>query len=73
MKILQILYCPLCCEGLSIELPVLVHPQTCHLFQTPFTLTLRLWDIFILEGEKVLTAMAYTILHLHKSEFFFLQ
>ena len=36
--------------------------------QTPFTLTLRLWDIFILEGEKILTAMAYTILKLHKSE-----
>ncbi|TRY90683.1 hypothetical protein DNTS_018249 [Danionella cerebrum] len=33
---------------------------------TPFTLTLRLWDIFILEGEKVLTAMAYTLLLLHK-------
>lgn len=36
--------------------------------QTPFTLTLRLWDIYILEGEKILTAMAYTILKLHKSE-----
>ncbi|NXU11624.1 US6NL protein, partial [Pardalotus punctatus] len=31
-----------------------------------FTLTLRLWDIYILEGERVLTAMAYTILKLHK-------
>lgn len=36
--------------------------------QTPFTLTLRLWDIYILEGERVLTAMAYTILKLHKSK-----
>ncbi|RXM35613.1 hypothetical protein EOD39_3994 [Acipenser ruthenus] len=33
---------------------------------TPFTLTLRLWDIYILEGERILTAMAYTILKLHK-------
>ncbi|KTG03138.1 hypothetical protein cypCar_00023389 [Cyprinus carpio] len=38
----------------------------CFIDRTPFTLTLRLWDIFILEGEKVLTAMAYTILQLHK-------
>ncbi|XP_051947976.1 USP6 N-terminal-like protein [Xyrauchen texanus] len=38
----------------------------CFIDRTPFTLTLRLWDIFILEGEKVLTAMAYTILQVHK-------
>lgn len=36
--------------------------------QTPFTLTLRLWDIFILEGERLLTAMSYTILKIHKSK-----
>ncbi|KAG2459908.1 US6NL protein, partial [Polypterus senegalus] len=33
---------------------------------TPFTLTLRLWDIYILEGERILTAMSYTVLKLHK-------
>ncbi|XP_030646475.1 USP6 N-terminal-like protein [Chanos chanos] len=38
----------------------------CFIDRTPFTLTLRLWDIYILEGEKVLTAMAYTALKLHK-------
>ncbi|KAM9754109.1 uncharacterized protein ACNS7B_007192 [Menidia menidia] len=38
----------------------------CFVDRTPFTLTLRLWDIYILEGEKILTAMAYTILKLHK-------
>ncbi|XP_015193799.2 USP6 N-terminal-like protein isoform X1 [Lepisosteus oculatus] len=38
----------------------------CFIDRTPFTLTLRLWDIYILEGEKILTAMAYTILKLHK-------
>ncbi|KAG7454609.1 hypothetical protein MATL_G00261570 [Megalops atlanticus] len=38
----------------------------CFLDRTPFTLTLRIWDIYILEGEKVLTAMSYTILKLHK-------
>ncbi|XP_067356839.1 TBC1 domain family member 3K isoform X2 [Channa argus] len=38
----------------------------CFIERTPFTLTLRLWDIYILEGEKMLTAMAYTTLKLHK-------
>ncbi|XP_060759004.1 USP6 N-terminal-like protein isoform X2 [Neoarius graeffei] len=38
----------------------------CFLDRTPFTLTLRIWDIYILEGEKVLPAMSYTILKLHK-------
>ncbi|XP_043083215.1 USP6 N-terminal-like protein [Puntigrus tetrazona] len=38
----------------------------CFIDRTPFTLTLRLWDIYILEGEKILTAMAYTLLKLHK-------
>ncbi|XP_043915524.1 uncharacterized protein LOC122791697 [Protopterus annectens] len=40
----------------------------CFIDRTPFTLTLRLWDIYILEGERVLTAMAYTILKLHKKK-----
>ncbi|XP_031424927.1 USP6 N-terminal-like protein isoform X2 [Clupea harengus] len=38
----------------------------CFIDRTPFTLTLRLWDIFILEGDRLLTAMAYSILRLHK-------
>ncbi|XP_029378672.1 USP6 N-terminal-like protein isoform X2 [Echeneis naucrates] len=38
----------------------------CFIDRTPFTLTLRLWDIYMLEGEKMLTAMAYTTLKLHK-------
>lgn len=38
----------------------------CFIERTPFTLTLRLWDIYILEGEKMLTSMAYTVLKLHK-------
>ncbi|KAL1247818.1 hypothetical protein QQF64_023194 [Cirrhinus molitorella] len=38
----------------------------CFIDRTPFTLTLRLWDIYILEGEKVLTTMAYTLLKLNK-------
>ncbi|XP_013772089.2 USP6 N-terminal-like protein [Limulus polyphemus] len=38
----------------------------CFLDRVPFTLTLRLWDIYILEGEVVLTAMSYTLLKLHR-------
>ncbi|XP_029524681.1 USP6 N-terminal-like protein isoform X3 [Oncorhynchus nerka] len=38
----------------------------CFIDRTPFTLTLRLWDIYILEGERILTAMAYTTLKIHK-------
>ncbi|XP_031421032.1 USP6 N-terminal-like protein [Clupea harengus] len=38
----------------------------CFIDRTPFTLTLRLWDIYIMEGERVLSAMAYTALKLHK-------
>lgn len=41
-----------------------------HLFQIPFTLTLRFYDVFMLEGDKMLCAAAYTILKLHKSKFF---
>lgn len=38
----------------------------CFLDRTPFTLTLRIWDIYILEGERVLPAMSYTVLKLHR-------
>ncbi|XP_048409681.1 USP6 N-terminal-like protein isoform X1 [Stegostoma tigrinum] len=38
----------------------------CFLDRTPFTLTLRLWDIYMLEGDRILTAMSYTVLKLHK-------
>uniref|UniRef100_UPI00358FA803 USP6 N-terminal-like protein isoform X2 n=1 Tax=Myxine glutinosa TaxID=7769 RepID=UPI00358FA803 len=38
----------------------------CFLDRTPFTLTLRLWDIYMLEGERALTSMSYTTLKLHK-------
>jgi USP6 N-terminal-like protein len=29
---------------------------------------LRVWDIYLLEGEKVATAMAYTVLKVHKNK-----
>lgn len=45
----------------------------CFLDRTPFTLTLRIWDIYILEGERILTAMSYTILKLHRKHLLKLQ
>ncbi|XP_052865333.1 uncharacterized protein LOC128271745 [Anopheles cruzii] len=33
----------------------------------PFSLCLRVWDVYLLDGEKVVTAMAYNILRLHKN------
>ncbi|CAH8623453.1 unnamed protein product [Schistosoma rodhaini] len=37
----------------------------CFLDRLPVTLVLRLWDIYLLEGEKLLLAMAYNILKMH--------
>ncbi|XP_054090887.1 USP6 N-terminal-like protein isoform X2 [Zeugodacus cucurbitae] len=34
----------------------------------PYSLALRVWDIYLLEGETIVTAMAVTILYLHKHE-----
>ncbi|XP_069914446.1 TBC1 domain family member 3L isoform X5 [Oryctolagus cuniculus] len=34
----------------------------------PFPLALRMWDIYILEGEHVLTMMAYTVLKIHQTK-----
>ncbi|UYV68792.1 RN-tre [Cordylochernes scorpioides] len=38
----------------------------CFLDRVPFSLTLRLWDVYMMEGEPVLTAMSYNLLRLHK-------
>ncbi|XP_018567845.1 USP6 N-terminal-like protein [Anoplophora glabripennis] len=38
----------------------------CFIERVPFNLCLRIWDIYLLDGERVVTAMAYTILKLHK-------
>ena len=34
--------------------------------QVPFSIAIRVWDLFLLEGERVLTAMAYNILRMHR-------
>lgn len=35
--------------------------------RVPFSLCLRIWDIYMIEGERVVTAMAFTILRMHAS------
>ncbi|XP_029142041.1 USP6 N-terminal-like protein [Protobothrops mucrosquamatus] len=45
----------------------------CFLDRTPFRLTLRIWDVYVLEGERILIAMAYTILKLHRKHLMKLQ
>lgn len=37
--------------------------------QTPFHLTLRLWDIYVLEGDRLLVAMAYCVMKVHRRKF----
>ncbi|KAH8402340.1 hypothetical protein KR009_011433 [Drosophila setifemur] len=36
--------------------------------RVPFSLSLRVWDVFLLDGDRVILAMAITILYLHKDE-----
>ncbi|XP_068144845.1 USP6 N-terminal-like protein isoform X1 [Drosophila tropicalis] len=36
--------------------------------RVPFSLSLRVWDIFLLDGDRVILSMAITILYLHKDE-----
>lgn len=38
------------------------------LSQTPVSLTLKLWDVSMLDRECMLTTMAHTILKVHRSE-----
>ena len=52
--------------------PLLVDCSMCEgLFQTPFHLTLRLWDVYMLEGDRLLVAMAYCIMKMHRRKLFF--
>jgi hypothetical protein len=38
----------------------------CFLDIIPFTLTLRVWDVYLLDGERILTGMAYSLLKMHR-------
>ncbi|XP_030779117.1 uncharacterized protein LOC104659616 [Rhinopithecus roxellana] len=53
-------------EGLCIEGSMLTRLLRCFTDGKSFRLTLRLWDVLILEGERVLTAMAHTSFKIHR-------
>lgn len=53
-------------EGVNTSLYTLKWFMQCFLDRLPFSLVLRIYDIFMLEGDKVLTAMAYHILKMFK-------
>uniref|UniRef100_A0A5F9CA26 Rab-GAP TBC domain-containing protein n=1 Tax=Oryctolagus cuniculus TaxID=9986 RepID=A0A5F9CA26_RABIT len=40
--------------------------QQCFVDEAPFSLVLRFFDVYILEGEAMLTAMSYTALKIHR-------
>ncbi|XP_059006672.1 USP6 N-terminal-like protein isoform X2 [Mustela lutreola] len=54
-------------QGLSAGLYTTKWFLQCFIGRTPFVLTLTLWDAYMLDGACVLTAMAYTVLRLHRS------
>ena len=37
----------------------------CFLDRIPFSITIRVWDLYLLEGDSIMIAMAYNILKLH--------
>lgn len=46
-----------------------MHKQNNSVYpQIPFSLCLRIWDIYMIEGERVVTAMAFTILRIHRKK-----
>lgn len=53
-------------HGLDAMLYSLKWFFVCFVERVPFNLCLRVWDIHLLDGERVITAMAYTILKIHK-------
>ncbi|XP_065162701.1 USP6 N-terminal-like protein isoform X1 [Atheta coriaria] len=53
-------------HGLDAILYSLKWYFVCFVERVPFSLCLRIWDIYLLDGDRIITAMAYTILKLHK-------
>ncbi|XP_062070279.1 USP6 N-terminal-like protein [Lepus europaeus] len=53
-------------EGVCLEDSTAHWYLQCFLEGVPFPLALRMWDVYIFEGEHVLTCMAYTALKIHR-------
>lgn len=55
-------------HGIDVGLYTLKWFFQCFLDRVPFELALRLWDIFLMDGDKVLICGAYTILKIHQKQ-----
>lgn len=55
-------------NGMFVSLYTIKWFLQCFLDRVPFSLSLRLWDIYILEGEKLLVAMSYSLLKMHQKQ-----
>lgn len=55
-------------EGVHTSLYTLKWFMQCFLDRLPFSLVLRLYDVFMLEGDKILNAMAYHILKMFRKQ-----
>lgn len=55
-------------HGVDVGLYTLKWFFQCFLDRVPFELGLRLWDIFLMDGDKVLICGAYTILKMHTKQ-----
>ncbi|XP_065050951.1 USP6 N-terminal-like protein isoform X1 [Rhopilema esculentum] len=56
-------------EGCFTSLYTLKWFMQCFLDRLPFSLVLRLYDIFMIEGDRILYGMAFGIMKLHKKQF----
>jgi len=66
MKKLRRLQKHLIANGVDTGIYTLKWFFQCFLDRMPYSLTIRVWDLYLLEGEPIMFAMAYTILKLHR-------
>jgi len=66
MKKLRRLQKHLIANGVDTGIYTLKWFFQCFLDRMPYSLTIRVWDLYLLEGETIMFAMAYTILKLHR-------
>lgn len=62
-----IIYCSKTFQNLFLYIVYILYLNIInYLQQTPVSLGLRIWDIFLLDGDRILPAMAYTVMKMHK-------
>ena len=66
MKKLRRLQKHLIANGVDTGIYTLKWFFQCFLDRMPYSLSIRVWDLYLLEGEPIMFAMAYTILKLHR-------